>query len=62
MKNNFNISKMNFDDLEIIKPVLEDDFDNYWNYNILKDELGSSNSIYLVAKILQIMKLLDLQA
>ena len=50
MKNNFNISKMNFDDLEIIKPVLEDDFDNYWNYNILKDELGSSNSIYLVAK------------
>lgn len=50
MKNNFNISKMNFDDLEIIKPVLENDFDNYWNYNILKDELGSSNSIYLVAK------------
>lgn len=50
MKNNFNISKMNFDDLEIIKPVLEDDFDNYWNYNILKDELSSSNSIYLVVK------------
>ena len=23
MKNNFNISKMNFDDLEIIKPVLK---------------------------------------
>lgn len=50
MKNNFNISKMVFDDLEIIKPVLENDFDNYWNYNILKDELSSSNSIYLVAK------------
>ncbi len=35
MKNNFNISKMNFDDLEIIKPVWKMIL-IYWNYNILK--------------------------
>ena len=34
-------------DLEQIK--LED-FDNFWTYNILKEELSSPNSIYIVAK------------
>ena len=45
------ISEMNLQDLEDIKDCLLTDFDDFWNYNILSNELNSSNSIYLVAKI-----------
>lgn len=41
---------MNLSDLENIKDVLTTDFDDFWNYSILKGELNSKNSIYFVAK------------
>lgn len=45
-----NINKMNLEDLELIKDVLESEFDNFWNYNILKEEILSENSYFIVAK------------
>lgn len=33
------ISEMNLQDLENIKGCLLTDFDNFWSYNILKQEL-----------------------
>lgn len=44
------IFEMSYDDLEIIKDVLETDFDEFWNYETLKEELNSDNSKYIVAK------------
>ena len=49
----FNITKMEIhtmrlSDLEEIKNNLESDFDNFWNYEIFKEELGNTNSSYLV--------------
>ena len=44
------IEKMTLNDLENIQNILISDFDDFWNYNILKDELESENSIYIVAK------------
>lgn len=44
------IEKMTLDDLENIKNILESKFDNFWNYNILKQELLSQNSYLFVAK------------
>lgn len=41
---------MTLNDLENIQNILISDFDDFWNYNILKDELESENSIYIVAK------------
>ncbi len=46
---NIEIEKMNKNHLEEIKENLETDFDNFWNYNILKEELSSDNSKYIVA-------------
>ena len=48
---NLEIKKMNLNDLDSIKDILISDFDDFWNYNVLKDELQSDNSTYLVAKI-----------
>lgn len=45
-----NISTMTLDDLEQIKDILQSDFDEFWNYDILLNELSSSNSKYIVAK------------
>ncbi len=45
------ISHMTLDDLNEISNILESEFDDFWNYNILKDELNSQNSTYLVAKL-----------
>ena len=45
-----NINKINLEDLELIKDVLESEFDNFWNYNILKEEILSENSYFIVAK------------
>ena len=42
---------MNLNDLNQIKNTLESDFDNFWNYNILKNELQNPNSTYFVAKL-----------
>ena len=43
-------SKMILDDLNSISPILQSDFDDFWNENILKSELENKNSYYIVAK------------
>lgn len=44
------ISKMNLNDLNSIKEFLISDFDDFWNYNILKQELECDNSHFIVVK------------
>ena len=44
------ISEMNLQDLENIKDCLLSDFDDFWSYNILKQELENGKSKYFVAK------------
>ena len=44
------IDKMSLEDLISIKDILTSDFDDFWNYEILKSELESSNSYFFVAK------------
>lgn len=44
------IEKMKLSDLETIKDILTTDFDDFWNYNIFKEELQNENSHYIVAK------------
>ena len=48
---NISIDKMSLADLKLISDILESDFDDFWNYNILKRELQNTNSIYLVCKL-----------
>ena len=50
-QNNITISVMDIQDLENIKDILEKDFDDFWNYNIFKNEIENPNSIYFVVKI-----------
>lgn len=47
---NFKISKMSIEDLESMKNILSSDFDSFWSYNILEDELKCDNSYVIVAK------------
>lgn len=47
---NLKISNMTLDDLELIKPILQKDFDEFWNYEILEEEIVNTNSSYFVAK------------
>lgn len=47
---NIEIKKMNLNDLENIKEILITEFDDFWNYNVFRDELESENSHYIVAK------------
>lgn len=49
-QNNFIISKMTILDLEKIKDSLENEFDDFWNYQIFKSELENPNSIYFIIK------------
>ena len=44
------IEKMNLSDLLQIKDILYSDFDSFWTYNILEEELKSENSYFIVAK------------
>ncbi len=44
------IEKMTLTDFENIKDILQSDFDEFWNANILKSELENENSKYIVAK------------
>ncbi len=44
------ILEMNLDDFEQIKDCLQEEFDEFWTPNILKSELESPNSKYIVAK------------
>lgn len=47
---NLLFNKMNLDDLNSIKDFLISDFDDFWNYNILKEELEFQNSHFIVVK------------
>lgn len=44
------ISTMLLSDLEEIKNTLQKDFDDFWNYEIFKEELVNNNSSYLVLR------------
>lgn len=44
------IEKMTLENLESIKNVLSTDFDDFWSYNTLKDELNAENSYVIIAK------------
>ena len=44
------VENMTFADFEKIKDVLQEDFDDFWSPSILKSELESENSKYIVAK------------
>lgn len=44
------ISKMNNDDLQKIEKVLYEEFDDFWSYNILSQELKKEDSLYITAK------------
>ena len=45
------IQSMLVSDLDLIAEKLENDFDDFWNYNVFKSELENENSKYIVAKI-----------
>ena len=44
------IFTMTLEDLEQMKNTLYSDFDNFWSYNVLKQELKNKNTTYIVAK------------
>jgi len=46
---NIKIKEMTIHDLKNIKNILNSDFDDFWNYNIIKEELESDNSKYIIA-------------
>lgn len=48
---NLNFSNMNISDLDEIKDILVSNFDDFWTYSILKDELNCSSSHYIVARL-----------
>ena len=49
--NNIIITEMTLKDYESISPILETEFDNFWNANTLKSEIENPNSYVIVAKI-----------
>ena len=46
----FEIVKMSIEDLKSIKDILSSNFDNFWSYDVLEDELECDNSYVIVAK------------
>ena len=44
------ISLMTLDDLNSISDILQEEFDDFWTFNILKSELENKNSKYIIAK------------
>lgn len=44
------IMTMTLKDLEDMKDILYSDFDNFWSYNVLKQELENPNTTYIIAK------------
>lgn len=44
------ITEMTLEDLELMKDTLYSDFDNFWSYNVLKNELENKNTTYIIAK------------
>ncbi len=49
-KNNIVITKMQFEDLQNIKQNLQSDYDDFWDLDVISEELKCENSIYIVAK------------
>ena len=49
-ENKIEISVMNMSDLNKIKDILENEFDDFWNYDVFKSEIENPNSIYFVTK------------
>lgn len=47
---NVEISNMTISDFEVISPILNSDFDDFWSTEVLKSELNNENSFYIVAK------------
>ena len=45
------LSKMSIEDLKSIKNVLTSEFDNFWSYDVLEEELECDNSYVIVAKV-----------
>ncbi len=45
------ISKMQLEDLKKIADCLEAEFDNFWTYDVLQNELSCDTSTYFVAKL-----------
>ena len=41
---------MSLNDLELMKNTLYSDFDNFWSYNVLKQELENDKTKYIIAK------------
>lgn len=48
---NLEIYNMTDYDLSLIKDILIDDFDDFWTYDALQEELNNPNSEYFVAKL-----------
>ena len=48
---NLQISRMTISDLESIQYSLLSDFDDFWSFNVFKNELLNPNSKYIVAKL-----------
>ncbi len=44
------ITDMTLDDLEQMKDTLYSDYDNFWSYNILKQELENDKTKYIIAR------------
>lgn len=49
--NDISINKMNLHDLKTIETSLLNDFDDFWNSNILKQEIESDSSTIYTLKI-----------
>ncbi|MBR3254688.1 MAG: ribosomal protein S18-alanine N-acetyltransferase [Clostridia bacterium] len=50
MENKISINKMTLEDLNSIENILITDFDDFWNFNILKQEFLSDTTSLFVAK------------
>ena len=48
---NIEILTMTINDLDEIKDILTTEFDDFWNYNILKSEIENPLSKYIIAKL-----------
>lgn len=47
---NIKFEKMTLNDLDSIKNIFFSDFDDFWNYNVFKEELKSNSSYFVIAK------------
>lgn len=47
--NNIIIREMTIQDLELISPTLQVEYDDFWNISTFKGELNNENSYYIVA-------------